>query len=239
MGDTKRCPRCGETKSIDDFYKNKSRKDGHSAWCKTCDNANNKKYVQNNQEHMREYERYEYYKNHEAHIRRRREYVKNNKEKVKRIREKYYQNNREQILARGKIYTQENKDKISARNKAYYELHKEDFLFRARERKQKIRETKDGTITKDTLNAMYETQNHRCAYCDNNLDELGKHLDHIMPLAQGGVHTISNVHWVCPKCNLSKNDKTEEEWFDMLIKQNKMIDGKIIWDEENNLNENS
>lgn len=229
---TKRCPKCGETKSIDEFYKNKSRKDGYSVWCKGCDNTNHKKYVQNNKEHMREYERYEYYKHHEDHKRRSREYVKNNKEKVKQIRVKYYQKNREQILARGKLYTQDNKDKISVRNKAYYESHKEDFIFRARERKKKIRETKDGTITKETLSAMYEIQLHKCDYCGGNLDELGKHLDHILPLIKGGIHTLSNVHWVCPKCNLSKNDKTEEEWFDMLKKQNKMIDGRIVWNEE-------
>lgn len=232
MEDVKRCPKCGETKSIDEFYKNKSRKDGHSAWCKVCDNANNKRYVQNNREHMREYERYDYYKNHEDHKRRRREYVKNNKEKIKQTQTKYYQKNREQILEHNRLYNEANKDKIDARNKTYYETHKEDFIFKARERKKKIKNTKDGTITKETLRNMYELQLHRCAYCDNNLDELGKHLDHILPLAKGGIHTLSNVHWVCPKCNLSKNDKTEEEWFDILEKQNKIIDGRIVWNEE-------
>lgn len=239
MENMKRCPKCGETKSIDDFYKNKSRKDGYSAWCKACDNASNKKYVQNNREHMREYERYEYYKNHEEHKRRSREYVKKNKDKVRQARKEYYEKNREKILAHNRLYNQENKEKISARNKSYYESHKEDFLFKARERKKKIKETKDGTITKEALDCMYEQQFHKCDYCGANLDELGKHLDHILPLAKDGTHTLSNVHWVCPRCNLSKNDQTEEEWFNMLEKQNKMINGKIIWNKEGDLNESA
>lgn len=235
----KRCPKCGETKNIDEFYKNKSRKDGRSVWCKICDNANNKKYIQNNKEHMREYYKEKYWKNPEKYRENRRRSNINNKDIIEERRKIYYQNNKDLILLRDKIYKDKNRDRVNARNRQYYKNHKEDFIFRARERKKRIRETKDGTITKETLDYMYESQFHKCDYCGCNLDEVGKHLDHILPLVKGGTHTLSNVHWVCPKCNLSKNDKTEEEWFSMLSKQNKMINGKIIWDEEGGLHEST
>lgn len=32
----KKCPKCKQTKSIDDFFNNKSKKDGLSNWCKEC-----------------------------------------------------------------------------------------------------------------------------------------------------------------------------------------------------------
>lgn len=32
----KKCPRCGETKPISDFGINRSRKDGHTGYCKSC-----------------------------------------------------------------------------------------------------------------------------------------------------------------------------------------------------------
>ena len=35
----KRCPDCGTSKSLDDFPKNRSRKDGRQAYCKPCWNA--------------------------------------------------------------------------------------------------------------------------------------------------------------------------------------------------------
>lgn len=239
MENMKRCPKCGETKGLDKFYKSKSRKDGHTSWCKECHNKSHKNYVDNNIEHIREYDRNDYYKNYERHLQSRKKSNERNKDKIKQTRKKYYQENRDKILAHDRLYNQQNKEKISIRNKAYYESHKEDFIFRARERKKRIRETKDGTITKESLDYMYESQFHKCDYCGCDLDKTGKHLDHILPLVKGGIHTLSNVHWVCPKCNLSKNDKTEEEWFDMLVKQNKMINGKIIWDEEGDLNESA
>lgn len=236
---TKRCPKCGETKSIEDFYNNKSRKDGRSAWCKSCDNASNKRYIANNREHIREYERNDYYKNHERHLRQHRESNERNKEKIKQARKEYYQQNRDEILARDRQYNQRHKKQISIRNQKYYQLHKEEFIFKARERKRRIRDTKDGTITKEVLDIMYESQCHKCDYCNGDLDQLGKHLDHILPLNRGGKHTLNNVHWICPRCNLSKNDKTEEEWFNMLKKQNKMIDERIIWDERGSENESA
>lgn len=35
----KLCRRCGELKPIVDFHSNKSRPDGYSSWCKTCNNV--------------------------------------------------------------------------------------------------------------------------------------------------------------------------------------------------------
>jgi hypothetical protein len=32
----KTCPECGKLKSIDDFHKNKNKKDGHQSSCKEC-----------------------------------------------------------------------------------------------------------------------------------------------------------------------------------------------------------
>ena len=34
--DMKRCSKCGETRPISDFYKDKKATDGHQSWCKLC-----------------------------------------------------------------------------------------------------------------------------------------------------------------------------------------------------------
>lgn len=36
MDNEKRCPRCGQVKSLDEFGLNKSKPDGHSDYCKEC-----------------------------------------------------------------------------------------------------------------------------------------------------------------------------------------------------------
>ena len=53
----KKCSKCGEVKSIDDFYKRKSYKDGHAYECKICACKYAKKHRENNKEKYREYER--------------------------------------------------------------------------------------------------------------------------------------------------------------------------------------
>ena len=43
MNNTKFCSKCKQTKPITDFHKNKSRGDGLSTYCKTCENERGKK----------------------------------------------------------------------------------------------------------------------------------------------------------------------------------------------------
>lgn len=47
----KLCPQCETTKSVADFYKNKSKKDGLQRCCKTCCNINSKKFRDINPEY--------------------------------------------------------------------------------------------------------------------------------------------------------------------------------------------
>ena len=49
-----------------------------------------------------------------------------------------------------------------------------------------------------------------CAYCGS--DGL-LHLDHVEPLARGGLHTPDNLVPACQRCNLSKNAKPVETWY--------------------------
>ncbi|WP_431863023.1 HNH endonuclease [Microbacterium algeriense] len=40
----------------------------------------------------------------------------------------------------------------------------------------------------------------------------GFHLDHVMPIARGGSHSIGNLTAACARCNLSKGALTVMEW---------------------------
>ena len=44
MSETKKCPHCGEVKPLDEFAKNKSRRDGLSVYCKRCNSICAAKY---------------------------------------------------------------------------------------------------------------------------------------------------------------------------------------------------
>ena len=51
-----------------------------------------------------------------------------------------------------------------------------------------------------------------CCLCDSKMEENGRwpngrHLDHIVPLACGGKHVMSNVRFICARCNLKRGRK--------------------------------
>lgn len=52
---------------------------------------------------------------------------------------------------------------------------------------------------------LHKLQRGRCAYCRNKLT--AAHLDHIQPLARGGVDRRSNLQLTCPGCNGAKSAK--------------------------------
>ena len=45
---SKVCTKCNKTKSLKNFYKNKTRKDGLNIWCKTCKGASAKEWYKQN-----------------------------------------------------------------------------------------------------------------------------------------------------------------------------------------------
>lgn len=66
---------------------------------------------------------------------------------------------------------------------------------------------------------VFERDGWRCRMCGINTpqglrgtyEHNAPELDHILPLARGGHHTLENVQCLCRSCNLFKSDKTEDE----------------------------
>jgi len=57
-----------------------------------------------------------------------------------------------------------------------------------------------------------ERWNYECAYCGSTEEELT--LDHIVPLASGGVDYTHNVLCSCKKCNSDKGHTPWREWYE-------------------------
>lgn len=49
-----------------------------------------------------------------------------------------------------------------------------------------------------------------CAYCGQRPVQI--QMDHVVPLARGGAHSIGNILPACPPCNMSKGAKLLTEW---------------------------
>lgn len=50
----KKCTTCGDDKDLNEFNKNKSKKDGYNNICRICSNARSKQYYQENRDHHKQ-----------------------------------------------------------------------------------------------------------------------------------------------------------------------------------------
>lgn len=63
-------------------------------------------------------------------------------------------------------------------------------------------------MTKDLRIKIKQRDNYTCQICGKYMpDEVGLHIDHIIPIKKGGKSVESNLQVLCDKCNLSKSSK--------------------------------
>lgn len=78
-------------------------------------------------------------------------------------------------------------------------------------RKRRMAEQADGTLTARVVRELFASVRD-CPYCGAGLKGGAHTLDHLDPLAKGGLHGLSNVLVVCKPCNRTKRDRLWEEW---------------------------
>ena len=110
-----------------------------------------------------------------------------------------------------KAYVQNNREKYNAYQTAYY-MNKyytnEDFRVTMLLRAYKRRTL--GTLTVQQWHDICELFDNSCAYCGS------KHnltMDHVVPVARGGLTEYYNIVPACKSCNSSKNVKDVIEWY--------------------------
>lgn len=210
----KKCYTCGEEKALTEFGERLENKDGLVGSCKGC---------------MTIYKK-DYYRKHEKKIRKRSaEWTRNNKDKaakygklrrelnkeeIAQYMKKYNEDNKESYVLRSKAYYKENCEQIKTKVKAYARTPKGKEVARVariRHRTAKL----EGDVTPRELEILVESHDnfdgtYECSYCHEGVGKY--HIDHIKPLAKGGLHTISNLTIACVSCNCSKGAKLLEEW---------------------------
>ena len=83
---------------------------------------------------------------------------------------------------------------------------KDDETYRQR-RRQREADQSDGTLTVPAMRKLFGMAK-ACPMCgDRFSNDKPKSLDHVVPLAKGGPHSLSNVSVVCRPCNIAKSDK--------------------------------
>jgi hypothetical protein len=208
---SKVCTKCKVLKSVEEFHKKKSSKDGLTSWCRSCRNESNIEYRKENTEKGKEYSS---------------KYRKENTEKEQKRHIKYYKENVEKIRETSIKYRKDHLEKIRERNSKYSKEHfgerKEYFSKYWKEHSEKLRENagrrralkKNTTVEKVDLEQLFENHKWICGICGLKIDKklkwpnpLSISHDHILPLSKGGDHTYGNIQPAHLRCNLSKNNR--------------------------------
>lgn len=243
MVGTKRCSRCGEIKTLENFSYLSSRCTWHSH-CKPCHAA---------QEQARRN------KHHDVWLAQRRLYYTNNRHKVLAYGVKYHAKHRDERNARCRAWHHQNKEKVREQHKRYRAVHRDEMNAKARtryaqresvrcrqaaatkrwsvknpgkkiaawQRRQANKALVASTLTEAQWNQTMWLFGHQCAYCQCNLSETQIHRDHLIPLVRGGPYAMGNMVPACKTCNFSKNAKSYEQWmvgngYDVAALKNKL-----------------
>lgn len=224
--ETRACTKCEQVLPLDSFYKCAARKDGLQSYCKDCVNLHRRQYRQRHPEKVRMAENKRRAENLDKRkaIERRAGAKRRNKPGVaQELREKaslrnkiaYYKSNPKKTcdicgvefcnLFSRQSNTTVCSDECKRKKRLIGKVRKE--------KARKIRKRGIGCEVIDLMSVL-ERDGWRCQICGidtpkqlrGSCEDRAPEVDHIIPLAKGGLHTYQNVQCACRKCNREKWD---------------------------------
>ena len=172
--------------------------------CPVCNRKHMRHYYQENRETAIEYARSYYQENKEALLKSRRRYREENHEAVLKGKRRHYCKNREAILESRRQHYQENREAKLEHRRRYRQNNPEKVA--AHDAKRRAIE-RNALVPGEDNRAFEE-----CRLVAEMLElEYGMpfHVDHILPLAAGGVHAGLNFQVISARDNQHKHAKTD------------------------------
>jgi 5-methylcytosine-specific restriction endonuclease McrA len=137
----------------------------------------------------------------------------NQTERGKAVRQKWKEKNKEFLNQRERERRASNPELRRNSYKKWAKKEDSDAVIAANAHRRRARLlTATGRHTPDDLREILAAQAHRCPYCNADLKQVKRHVDHIMPLSRGGSNDKTNIQILCQTCNLSKGDKDPIEY---------------------------
>ena len=136
------------------------------------------------------------------------------KEERKRHYLEYYEKNKGKIVENYRMKYREDeefREKERKRVIRYKHINPEKAMEWGNKRQKIMAENSTGTVTRVEICKLF-ARFKTCPYCGKKIRSGDAHIDHLVPLSKGGLHTISNLVVCCSSCNLKKSAKDLNEW---------------------------
>jgi 5-methylcytosine-specific restriction endonuclease McrA len=190
-GETKRCSKCGETKAVSEFHRNSASKDGRQCYCKVCKRASEKATR----------DRYRERRNASSLA-----WKKRNRERLENYNCAYYSATRDRRLEVARKWREENPAKVAEYRERHPEyvhgwyLRNRELVYAYKKRRDALlRGASSGEIITHAFVAARD--NWRCHICGGRVTRKNWSLDHLIPVSQGGPHSLANVSLAHRRCN--------------------------------------
>ena len=202
------CSTCKTVKLFTDFHKDKNRKYGRVARCKSCTKSYDSKYYSSNREYIL-LRKKDYHEENATEIRLKQatKYLKN-REYLREQQAEYAEINRHEIASRAVAYRSANLEKFKEKEKQYRIVNKYKFnSYKAKRRAAKIQRTPNWLTAKDVTDIE---DFYYLAKALSDITGVKYHVDHVIPL-QGklvsGLHVPGNLQILTESENSSKGNK--------------------------------
>lgn len=226
----KTCTKCGETKPLEDFGRDKRSRDGRTARCKECINAYTRAWhhrdIEQNRAKKRAYLKSRGEVGRAAGRESARRWRAANPEKARAKGKR----DRERLMARNPDYFrewyQQNLEKERERARKVMQQQRLTKPEREREKKRRYRARNAAAVRQREREKTYSRRAKQpyspelaahmaalvllpCTYCGSAENIT---IDHIIPLSRGGKHVAENLAAACYACNSSKGNRLLSEW---------------------------
>jgi 5-methylcytosine-specific restriction endonuclease McrA len=113
---------------------------------------------------------------------------------------------------RGRVNYEKKKSQIVKRHKEWRKRNPGYFAAMNHRRRLVENASKNLKAIKAWMKGVKAKPTAICYYCRETVPTKKIHFDHIVSIASGGIHDISNLCVACATCNLRKQDKTISAW---------------------------